>query len=94
MNWKVTAQAAQDRLDHLDRIAQAGADDTGPEWVEWLGPPIVLWRKFRDGEETEEVLPEQLALWTLAAIPECEPMVERAKVTQQEPQQLALEVGA
>ena len=80
MAFAVTAEAAQDRLDHLDRIAQAGADDTGPEWAEWLGPPVVLWRKFRDGEETEEVLPEQLALWTLAAIPECEPGVERAKV--------------
>lgn len=82
-NWQITAEAAQERLDHLDRIAQAGADNTGPEWAEWLGPPVVLWRKFRaeaGGEETREVLPRVWAEWTLAAIPECEPMVERAKV--------------
>ena len=80
MPYLTTLDAVQQRLDHLARIAQAGADNTGPEWAEWLGPPVVLWRKFRDGEETREELPQFLAEATLEAIPECEPLVARAKI--------------
>lgn len=82
--WKIDVKTIQEHLDHLDRIARAGADNTGPEWTEWLGPPVTLWRKFREtGEETEETLPRALAEWTLLAIPEREPSVERAKVTEE-----------
>lgn len=44
------------------------------------GPQVTLWRRFRDGTETREVLPEMFAEWTLAAIPECEPDVARARI--------------
>lgn len=44
------------------------------------GPQATLWRRYRDGTETREVLPEMFAEWTLASIPECEPDVERARI--------------
>jgi|AACY02.16.fsa_nt_gi hypothetical protein len=46
----------------------------------WMGPLVVLWRHYRDGAESEVVLPRWIAECTLAAIPECEPDVARAKV--------------
>jgi hypothetical protein len=59
------------------RIAAAGLRNAPPD----MGPPVVLWRKFRgDGRETTEVLPEWVAEWTLSVIPEREPNVERAKI--------------
>ena len=68
-----------DLLAHRQRIAAAGADDTTPAWGD-LGPVVTLWRCFRDGSETREVLPEFLAEMTLAAISEQEPSVARAKI--------------
>ena len=68
---------AQNRLTNLARLAMAGADDTVTPDNE---PHVILWRRFRDGRETHEALPGWLAEWTLAAIPECEPDVERARI--------------
>ena len=80
MVFEVTLEDVQTQLEHHATLIAAGADDTGPEWEEWLGQPMTLWRKFRNGEETQEELPYFIALCTLAAIPECEPRVARAKI--------------
>lgn len=56
-----------------------GEENSNPKWLEF-GPTVTLWRKYRDGTESEEQLPDMLAKWTLAAIPECEPGVARAKI--------------
>jgi len=76
---RATLAAAADLLAHHERIAAAGADDTAQGWG-YLGPDVTLWRRFRDGTETRETLPEFIAEVTLAAIPEREPNVERAKI--------------
>lgn len=69
---------AQKRLAELASLVTAGADDTRPPE---LGPPVVLWRQFRDGTETEECLPEMLAEWTLIGLAVGnEPDVARAKI--------------
>ena len=75
--WKATLDDVKERVQHHARIAMAGADDAAA--VD-LGPTVVLWRRFRDGTETEERLPRWLAECTLATISEREPQVERAKV--------------
>ena len=76
---RATPAAAADLLAHHERIAAAGADDTAESWGD-LGPDVKLWRRFRNGDETRETLPEFIAEVTLAAIPEREPDVERAKI--------------
>lgn len=48
---------------------------TFPEW-----PMACLWRKYRDGRITSEVLPLWLAEWELSVIPQREPDVERARL--------------
>jgi hypothetical protein len=75
--WQVDMERVTERIGQLERLCLAGADDA-PELA--LGPPVVLWRRFRDGGETRERLPRWLAELALAAIPECEPQVERAKI--------------
>jgi len=60
-------------------MVAAGADNTVEGWG-WLGPEVVLWRQFRDGEETEERLSQFLAECALATISEREPDVARAKI--------------
>ena len=79
MEKKASIADAKERIKHLERIAAAGADDT-PGLDAMLGPPVMLWRRFRDGTETRERLPRLLAELTLASIPEREPRVERAKL--------------
>ncbi len=44
-----------------------------------LGPSCVIWRLYRDGRESFERLPLWLGELTIAAIPECEPEVARAR---------------
>jgi len=44
------------------------------------GRQVTVWRKYRNGRETRETLPEFLAECVVAAIPECEPDVARAKL--------------
>ena len=39
-----------------------------------------LWRRYRDGRETVEILPHWIAQLRLAGIPENEPEVERANL--------------
>ena len=68
----------KERAQHHACMAAAGADDT----VVDLGPTVILWRRFRDGTETREALPQWLAECTLATIPEREPNVERARLEQ------------
>lgn len=75
--WEVTREDVKGQMEHYSRMAIAGADDT--EAI-GLGPPVVLWRRFRDSTETREVLPLWLAELTLAAIPHNEPAVERARL--------------
>lgn len=75
--WKVTLDSVKEQVRHYSRMAAAGADDT--EAVD-LGPTVTLWRRFRDGTETEERLARWLAELTLAAIPHNEPAVERARL--------------
>ena len=78
--WQVTLDDAKERAQHHACIAAAGADDTGAVNQVNMGPTVVLWRRFRDGTETREALPQWLAECTLATIPEREPNVERAKM--------------
>jgi hypothetical protein len=49
-----------------------------------LGPSCVIWRLYRDGRESFEQLPLWLAELTLAAIPECEPEVARARLLREQ----------
>lgn len=79
MTFYTTPDTANDLLSHYNRLAITGADDTAPDWGD-LGPPVTLWRKFRDDSETHETLPEFIAEMTLEAIPEREPEVARAKL--------------
>jgi len=51
-----------------------------PNWSAAWGPPAIVWRKYRDGRESYEALPLWLAEQVMAAIPECEPGVERARL--------------
>lgn len=82
MPRQVDLAIARQRVEHLECMEKAGTDDTGAWWeaVFMAGPQVTLWRKFRDGTETEERLPLLLARWTQAAIPEDEPRVERSKI--------------
>jgi len=73
---RVSRKTILERLDHHERLELAGVDR--PEMD--LGKPVVLWRRFRDGKETREVLPAMIADWTLATIPEREPHVARARI--------------
>jgi len=43
-------------------------------------PLAVVWRRYRDGTESREVLPAWLAEWTVYAIPMNEPDVARARL--------------
>jgi len=78
MRYEVTLEDVKERVRHYSCMAAAGADNVAAA-VD-LGPTVVLWRRFRDGTETREALPQWLAEWTLATISEREPQVERAKV--------------
>jgi len=79
-----------DCLKHYYRLGLTGLDDTLSRlWKgrieaatkEWDGgPTVILWRKLRDGTETEEEMSLYWAEMTIASIPECEKMVERAKL--------------
>lgn len=51
-----------------------------PSLSDAWGPPAVIGRKYRDGRESYESLPLWLAKQVVAAIPECEPRVERARL--------------
>lgn len=73
---KLTLDQAEEQLKHIESMEAAGIEKE----VFDLGPPTVLWRKFRNKEETLEILPRQLAEWTLFTIPEREPNVERASL--------------
>ena len=77
--WQATLDDVKERVQHHACMAAAGVDDTAA--VD-LGPTVVLWRRFRDGTETSEALPQWLAECTLVTIPEREPNVERAKLKQ------------
>jgi hypothetical protein len=70
----ITTGDIQRRREELKRLGMAGVSRPDLE----LGPELLLWRKFRDGEETWEVLPKMIAEWTLSAIPAQEPNVARA----------------
>jgi hypothetical protein len=79
-----------DCLKHYYHLGVAGIDNTFSHlWQsrieaatkEWdKGPMVILWRKLRDGTETREEMPLYWAEMTIASIPECEPLVERAKI--------------
>ena len=45
-----------------------------------FGPPVQIWRQHRDGSESYETLPEFLAKFELAGIPQNEPNTARAKI--------------
>jgi len=74
-------------------LGVAGFDDTFRQlWQsrikaateEWdSGPMVTVWRRLRDGTETKEEMPLYWAEMTVSAIPECEPLVERAKIVRQ-----------
>jgi len=51
-----------------------------PNWSDAWGPPAVIWRKYRSGRESYETLPLWLARQAMAAIPEREPEVARARL--------------
>ena len=53
-----------------------------------LGPPAFLWRRFRTGKETWEILPHLIAKWTLTTIPEREPGVECARLCRSIPKDI------
>jgi len=70
-------------LNHLERMVLTSLDNTDASWDlsgEDGGPTAIIWRKFRDGLETEERLPVFLAECVLASIPDNEPNVARAKI--------------
>ena len=77
--YEVSVEMVKELAEHYERMAIAGANGT-PEDLNLGGDYVVLWRKFRNGDETEEVLREVLAELTLYAIPFNEPEVERAKI--------------
>lgn len=57
--------------------------DSPPELAvdgSWMGPLVKLWRRYRDGTMSEVVLPRFMAECVVAAIPECEPDVARARI--------------
>ena len=73
---KLTLDQVKKRLKHIESMEAAGVKKE----IFDLGPPAFLRRKFRNGKETLEILPRQLAEWTLLAIPEREPNVARASL--------------
>lgn len=64
--------------DTLSRLWKQRIEATTKEWDS--GPMVILWRKLRDGTETREEMPAYWAEMTINSIPECEPLVERAKI--------------
>jgi len=64
--------------DTLSHLWQSRIEATTKEWDS--GPMVTLWRRLRDGTETTEEMPLYWAEMTIAAIPECEALVERAKI--------------
>ena len=89
----ITPAHILDRLKHYYRLGLTGLDDTlsrlwkkrieatTKEWDQ--GPMVIVWRKLRDRTETEEEMPLYWAEMTISAIPECEPLVERAKIVRE-----------
>jgi len=75
--FEVTLAAAKELFEHYQRIAAAGANNTQAEFG---GGYVILYRKFRDGTETKEIMRRELAELILYAIPFNEPNVERAKI--------------
>lgn len=74
---QVKVENSERRRREFEREAQT----TGRTWPEMdMGPPVTLWRRFRDGHETTEILPRWIARLTLRAIPYNEPEVERASL--------------
>ena len=73
---KLTLERVKEQLKHIESIEAAGIEKE----VFDLGPLVSLWRRFRNGKETTEILPRMLAEWTLSSIPEREPNVERASL--------------
>jgi len=45
-----------------------------------MGPLVKVWRRYRDGAESEVVLPRFIARCVVATIPEREPDVVRARI--------------
>jgi len=68
---------ATKRIEQYRRLGMAGVkvEESGN-----LGRTLLIWRKFRDGRETYEALPEWLARATMEAIPMNEPNVARARL--------------
>ena len=79
---RIDIEEIKRRQKHHERIRMAGVDD--PSETD-LGPYALLWRRFRDLEETWEILPMMMAKWTLEAIPVNEPDVGRAALYQRIP---------
>ena len=67
--------------DTLSRLWKKRIEATTKEWDQ--GPTVTVWRKLRDGTETTEEMPLYWAEMTVSAIPECEPLVARAKIVRQ-----------
>lgn len=64
--------------DTFSRLWQKRIEAASSEWNK--EPTVTLWRRLRDGTETTEEMPLYWAEMTVASIPECEPLVERAKI--------------
>ena len=77
--FEIQREDARKLVEHYTRMAVAGANNT-PKDLDFGGQYVILWRKFRDGSETTEVLREWFAELTLMAIPFNEPNVARAKI--------------
>ena len=73
---EVTTGDIEGRMEHYGRLARAGVGVRGID----PGRDVILHRTFRDGRQTQETLPESVADWTLATIPEREPTVARARI--------------
>lgn len=74
----VTKEDLQKRFEQAVRLAAAGADKV-PDGLSF-GPPVILWRRYHDGRETEETWPLWIAELTMAEIVHSEPLVCRAKI--------------
>jgi hypothetical protein len=63
-------------------LCERSKPNTGTEWLARMmwGPKATVWRKYRDGHETRETMPEFLAECVVATIPENEPDVARARI--------------
>ena len=60
----------------MERDHQVGIGESAFD----LSPPAFLYRRFRSGNETWEILPRLIAEWTIATISEREPNVACARL--------------